>query len=42
MTGADGPPWPQFPPGNAERLLDMVEHLEDIEDVSTLCRLLVP
>jgi len=32
----------QLPPGNAERLLDMVEHLEDVEDVSALCRLLVP
>jgi 2-methylcitrate dehydratase PrpD len=31
-----------LPAGNAERLLDMVEHLEDVEDVSALCRLLVP
>ena len=32
----------QLPAGNAERLLNMVEHLEDVEDVSALCRLLVP
>jgi len=31
-----------LPAGNAELLLDMVEHLEDVEDVSALCRLLVP
>jgi aconitate decarboxylase len=31
-----------LPAGNAERLLDMVEHLEDVDDVSALCRLLVP
>jgi aconitate decarboxylase len=31
-----------LPAGNAERLLDLVEHLEDADDVSALCRLLVP
>lgn len=31
-----------LPPGHADRLIDLVEHLEDVEDVATLCPLLVP
>lgn len=32
----------QLPAGNAERLIELVEHLEDVEDVATLGQLLVP
>jgi aconitate decarboxylase len=32
----------RLPAVNAERLIDMVQHLEDVSDVSDLCRLLVP
>jgi 2-methylcitrate dehydratase PrpD len=31
-----------LPAGNAERLIDMVQHLEEVDDVAALCRLLVP
>jgi 2-methylcitrate dehydratase PrpD len=32
----------QLPAGNAERLVELIEHLEKVEDVATLSRLLVP
>jgi 2-methylcitrate dehydratase PrpD len=31
-----------LPVGNAEGLIDMVQHLEEVDDVAALCRLLVP
>jgi 2-methylcitrate dehydratase PrpD len=31
-----------LPAGNAERLIDTVQHLEEVDDVAILCRLLVP
>jgi 2-methylcitrate dehydratase PrpD len=31
-----------LPPEHAERLMNMVEHLEDVDDVTALCRLLAP
>jgi 2-methylcitrate dehydratase PrpD len=31
-----------LPAGNAERLIDLVEYLEEVEDATALCRLLVP
>jgi 2-methylcitrate dehydratase PrpD len=31
-----------LPAGNADRILDLVEHLEDVSDIGELCGLLVP
>jgi len=31
-----------LPEGNADRLIDLVEHLEDVSNISELCHLLVP
>src|SRR5215471_15178979 len=31
-----------LPAGHADRLIDMVEHLEDVDDVGALCRLMAP
>ena len=31
-----------IPAGNADRIIDLVEHLEDVSNIGELCRLLVP
>jgi aconitate decarboxylase len=31
-----------LPAGNADRIIDLVEHLEDVSNIGELCRLLVP